>query len=1272
MRGHRILTTLLGVIAASFAQQALAAAPAGQWWYTNFDHRYVINIPAGASNLPTGYAVSLTFDHDALVNGGESLANGNDVRVVYWNGSGWTELDRVLDPESSWDSTTTKIWFETQAQINTGVTNDNYYLYYGDAAAGTPPQNATTVYTHLYDDFEDGAIGAVWSTNGTVTETGGILTVNGGARISNNSTFGVNTIWEASARVATASPTNQNNLLAANSTNNNNFGNYLRFRADNTANDYAQLSTGASTTFTATTPTAFQMYSFTREPAGAARFLHNGNVVATYASGADTGSLRMFLRNEANSAQTQQYEWVRVRPYRNPEPVLPPLGTAENLSTPLPVAEYRMEQASWTGAAGEALDSSGNSLNLTAFGGAATANATPAVAGDPGTCRYGNFDGTDNYLQVADNALFDQANQVSVTVWIYPRSRGTELKSIISKDTNYEFHLNASGQLYWWWGGGTQELTTAVTVPLNQWSHIAVTYQSGMQRIYINGVLRASGTATGTLATNNLPFQIGQDQGLADRFWNGLIDEVRVYGAALSAAQVSTIAGSTRPCSTVNHFAISHDGYGITCAATEPVRVEVHDSLHNSVTGYNQQITLDTQTGRGTWTLLEGTGTFADATANDGLATYVWPSGQSYARFALDYRSATPPGTTPPGTLAFNIDVYQSNNTALRDDDSDADMNFSPNGFTVTTSAVVNTSPISIPAFASPQTAGTAFNVYLTAYGQTPTDTTCGVIEGYTGAHALKFWPSYINPGTGTRGLIVAGVTSQTSEAAATSQSVAFSAGQAGPLTVQYRDVGLISIGVKDDTTGNPGLATGIRGGSNNFVVKPAGFVLSNIERTSDGFDNPAAGSASGTAFIAAGAAFSATVTAVDSGGNTTPNFGRESSPESARLQSNLVAPVAPPAVNNPAVTGTFGTFTSGVATGNAFSWPEVGIITLTPRLFDGDYLGAGDVIGTTSGNVGRFIPFNFGVTMSAASFTSACSPGNYIYLGQPMTYATGTVPVLSVTARALGGTTTQNYQGAFFKLASGSPNTHTYATSAGTLDQSALNTVGNPVAVPLNGGLGTLTFSTTSGLKFVRATPIAPFSPTLTLNATVLDSDGVAASTSTSVASTNPVSFGGIASPPQRYGRVAFRNAVGSELLNLPLTMYSEYFLGDTAGFTRNSDDSCTSGVTLGFSNFGGGLASGETCIVDSGSPGASTQGCSTAGAIGQRYSSPPSSGDFISILRAPGAANGGTVTVTATVPDWLRFDWDGTPATQENPSGIATFGIFQGPPRRIFQGEK
>jgi len=208
-----------------------------------------------------------------------------------------------------------------------------------------------------------------------------------------------------------------------------------------------------------------------------------------------------------------------------------------------------------------------------------------------------------------------------------------------------------------------------------------------------------------------------------------------------------------------------------------------------------------------------------------------------------------------------------------------------------------------------------------------------------------------------------------------TSVPLKFSTANAeAPITIDYSDVGQITLAAKYTLPLGSGAASAnFLAGAAQFVVQPYSFTLSAIKSTTSGAANPAASTASGGVFIAAGRPFSATVTAVNAVGVATPNFGQELSPASVSLTPTLVVPTSG---DDPAVAGSFGAFSSGVATATNFSWPEVGIMTLTPTT--ANYLGTSTVTGTLSGNVGRFIPNGFAVALNTPLFAPACPAGGF------------------------------------------------------------------------------------------------------------------------------------------------------------------------------------------------------------------------------------------------------------------------------------------------------
>ena len=927
---------------------------------------------------------------------------------------------------------------------------------------------------------------------------------------------------------------------------------------------------------------------------------------------------------------------------------------------------FSFDETSWTGAPGEVLDSGSAGLAGTVFGGASNDDGTPALAGNPGTCRYGEFDGVDDYVEIADGPALDIAGALTVAAWINMGSYPGELHTIASKDTNYEFHVNASGQVYWWWndsGGTVRSLTTAGSLNLNQWYHVAVVYASGVQTIYVNGSVWATASYAGTLAQNDVPFYVGTDWNFISRAFDGFIDEVSIASRAYSQAEVQALRDATHPCPTAAaEFSINHDGFGIHCMA-ETIAVDVIDSIAGTpLTSYNASIELDTQTGNGTWVLVSGGGTLTDATADDGLAVYDWPLNESQALFALSYTQGTP---------IFDIDVYQISDTGIRDTDSEGTIEFSASGFTLTAAPLSNPPPGVIVPFSQAQTAAVWFDLHIAAYGQTPNDPVCGVVESYDGVKSLQFWSTYLNPASGTIAVtldtgIDAGPIAG-AEAAALAQSVAFTAGRA-TVGVGYKDVGSLQIAVKDETTVNAELPQGIRGATAGFVSRPASFELTNIANGAGTIPNPAAADAFGDVFIGAGTAFRATVTSLDADGDATPNYGRESVPEGVGLAVNLVAPAGGASPGIASAVG-FGAFSAGTATGTDFYWPEVGIIRLVPSVADGDYLGAGNVVGAETVDIGRFVPDHFALGYNAPFLQTQCASGSFTYAGQPFGYAIA--PVITATARAATNALTANYTGDFFKIRTADLANRSYTSASGLLDSSGVpSAAADPTVTETAPGVATLVFSSGSGLSFDRTSMPSPFGADIVLSVEIYDEDTVAASS-------NPATFGasgGISftdGAEIRYGRLRFTNAVGSELVDLPVPLRAEHFAGAGIGFVANVADSCTTNVALTLAAFSENLGAGETCILDSGSPGASGAGCPTAAPLPRQFAEPPLAGDFNLTLAAPGGNNHGSVRIDSVVPSWLRFDWDAGVAGDESPSGHATFGLYDGDPAQIYLRE-
>ena len=324
------------LLAGLAAPRAEAAAPPGQWWNAAYAERLNVVVTGRGTAAATQYSLAVTIDHARMVASGRSLASGNDVRVVYWNGGGWVELDRRLDDQSAWNNARTMLWFRTQAALGALATDDNYYIYFRNAAAGAPPSNWANVFL-FYDDFNDGVFDAArWTcTAGACTEAGGTLNMGPGSLVRATAAyaFGTDTRFECFNRLTSALPPAGAYDHCGASSVNGWLGDHVVLWA-NTSNHNFETAVGGvqgTATYTNPAPTTYELYSMNREGSARARFFVDGAQVGVRTTLIPTSNLRMQLGNNSGENPGVRSDWVRARKYVAPEPQ----ATARRESTTL-------------------------------------------------------------------------------------------------------------------------------------------------------------------------------------------------------------------------------------------------------------------------------------------------------------------------------------------------------------------------------------------------------------------------------------------------------------------------------------------------------------------------------------------------------------------------------------------------------------------------------------------------------------------------------------------------------------------------------------------------------------------------------------------------------------------------------------------------------------------------------------------------------------------------------------------------------------------------
>jgi hypothetical protein len=156
--------------AAAPVDEGAPCVPGARCSYS-FRRALAIHNGAGAA-LPAGYTVRVPLD-PTLFTAAKTRADLADVRVFGDVPAG--EYPRVIDATPP--GQTRALWIALAQPIAAGATDTSYSIYYGNAAAATPPSDATQVFP-FYDGFDNGTqLSAFWLTNGGPTVAGGMLTL---------------------------------------------------------------------------------------------------------------------------------------------------------------------------------------------------------------------------------------------------------------------------------------------------------------------------------------------------------------------------------------------------------------------------------------------------------------------------------------------------------------------------------------------------------------------------------------------------------------------------------------------------------------------------------------------------------------------------------------------------------------------------------------------------------------------------------------------------------------------------------------------------------------------------------------------------------------------------------------------------------------------------------------------------------------------------------------------------------------------------------------
>ena len=172
-----------------------------------------------------------------------------------------------------------------------------------------------------------------------------------------------------------------------------------------------------------------------------------------------------------------------------------------------------------------------------------------------------SFDGTASLVTVADSAGLNPTGALTLEAWIKPTTL-SGWRTVLMKEaaggliyTLYAYD-NAPRPAVYIHTTTDIDIPGTAAPPLNAWTHLAATYDGAQLRLYENGIQVASRAATGALSTSTGALRIGGNA-VWGEYFAGVIDEVRVFNRALSAAEIQ--ADMTTPISGGGGVTGGHD-----------------------------------------------------------------------------------------------------------------------------------------------------------------------------------------------------------------------------------------------------------------------------------------------------------------------------------------------------------------------------------------------------------------------------------------------------------------------------------------------------------------------------------------------------------------------------------------------------------------------------------------------------------------------------------------------------------------------------------------
>lgn len=188
-----------------------------------------------------------------------------------------------------------------------------------------------------------------------------------------------------------------------------------------------------------------------------------------------------------------------------------------------------------------------------------------------------DFDGNNDYVTIENEEAFDFTNAMTLEAWFRVESFTKTWQAIITKGDNawrLQRYNNTNFLDFGTDGLTNVDLQGTTNVNDGKWHHVAMVYDGSAKYLYVDGRLDTMAVVTGSIAVNDYPVCFGENLGSSGRYFDGKMDEVRIWNTALDSITIREHM----------HLSLAGDEPGLTAywQFNENTGAELHDFLNTN------------------------------------------------------------------------------------------------------------------------------------------------------------------------------------------------------------------------------------------------------------------------------------------------------------------------------------------------------------------------------------------------------------------------------------------------------------------------------------------------------------------------------------------------------------------------------------------------------------------------------------------------------------------------------------------------------------------